>query len=202
MRKVVVFGDSLTRSARVPEALQWPAVLERALGGSVRVVNEGLGGRTTAFDIHGDRAKNGLRDLRACLQQHSPLDLLIVMLGSNDLKPEAAGTATLAAEGLRRLIDSIETERALQPAMRLLIVAPPVFAVSDLPDGKPRGGRSVGESRLLAPLYAQIANATGASFIDAAAFAQASRRDGVHLDEPELNKLAMGLLPTVRSLLA
>ena len=202
MKTVLAFGDSLTRSARLPEERQWPALAERELRGLARVVNEGLGGRTTASDVAGDTTKNGLRALPACLREHGPIDLLVVMLGSNDLKPEVAGTAEIAVEGMSRLIESMGPAQLQHPAMRLMLVAPPIFGPSDLAGGGPRGGRSIEESKKLAGLYERLAVSVGADFADASRYATTTRRDGVHLDEEQTARLALGLSAEIRRVIS
>lgn len=202
MKTVLAFGDSLTRSARLPEERQWPALAERELCGFARVINAGLGGRTTALDVAGDMTKNGLRVLPECLEEHGPIDLLVIMLGSNDLKPEVAGTAEIAVNGMSRLIESISPARRQHPAMQLMLVAPPSFGPSDLPGGGPRGGRSIEESRKLAALYERLAVSVGAYFADASHYATTTRRDGVHLDEEQTARLALGLAAQIRRVIS
>jgi hypothetical protein len=82
--------------------------------------------------------------------------------------------------------------------MRLMLDAPPLFGPSDLPDGGPRGGRSIEESRRLAALYERLALSVGADFADASHYATTTRRDGVHLDEEQTAKLAVGLAAEIR----
>src|SRR5690606_20221544 len=94
MKTILAYGDSLTYGAN-PETGgprhayedRWPTALERGLGGRARVIAEGLGGRTTAFDDFSSVAdRNGARVLPTLLDSHKPLDLVIIMLGTNDLK--------------------------------------------------------------------------------------------------------------------
>ncbi len=94
MKVVMAFGDSLTYGAdaennsRHAYEDRWPTVLEQGLGGQARVIAEGLGGRTTVFDdFAADADRNGARVLPTLLGSHSPLDAVVIMLGTNDLKP-------------------------------------------------------------------------------------------------------------------
>ena len=93
-KTVLCYGDSLTWGysaetvGRHAYEDRWPSVLQKALGDRVRVIPEGLNGRTTAFDDHlADCDRNGARILPTILQSHNPLDLVIIMLGTNDMKP-------------------------------------------------------------------------------------------------------------------
>ena len=91
--QILCFGDSNTWGYvpltvdRYPESVRWTGVMAQALGAGFRIIEEGQNGRTTVWDdpLEGDN-KNGLRYLPACLESHHPLDLVIIMLGTNDLK--------------------------------------------------------------------------------------------------------------------
>jgi lysophospholipase L1-like esterase len=100
MKTVLCYGDSLTWGydpegpGRHAHADRWPSVLQAALGPDVTVIAEGLNGRTSAFDDHlGSADRNGARLLPTVLTTHSPLDLVILFLGANDMKPWVAGRA-------------------------------------------------------------------------------------------------------------
>ena len=93
---------------RFAKILRWPEVMAALLGDTWEVVAEGHPGRTAVFDdpIEGAH-KNGLRCLQALLESHRPLDLVIVMLGTNDLKARFNATASDIALGLQRLVVEI-----------------------------------------------------------------------------------------------
>src|SRR3954462_438693 len=120
MKTILAYGDSLTYGANpVPNGPRhafedrWPSALERGLVGKARVVAEGLGGRTTASDDwYAAADRNGVRILPTLLESHSPLDLVIIMLGTNDLKPAICGTALEASFGMRRLVQLIRGHSA------------------------------------------------------------------------------------------
>ena len=115
MKTILAYGDSLTfgsnpikNGPRHAYEDRWPTVLERGLGGAARVIAEGLGGRTTAHDdwfANADR--NGARILPTLLESHSPLDMVIIMLGTNDIKPIHGRTASEAGRGMGRLVQII-----------------------------------------------------------------------------------------------
>lgn len=209
MRTILAFGDSLTWGTNV--ALQrrhdfndrWPSVLQAELGGSFNVIAEGLGGRTTMYDDPGSPVnKNGAEALPILLGSHNPLDLLIIMLGANDLKPHLCGTAEGAAKGIRELIQITETFpynwNAAPP--EVLVVSSPYFREKSDGSG-PEAGRSVAESRRLAPAYSALVDEVGARFWDAAKVASASAIDGVHLDAANTREIGRGLVPVVRQIL-
>ncbi|WP_137130015.1 SGNH/GDSL hydrolase family protein [Rhizobium sp. FY34] len=207
MKTILAFGDSLTWGAdpetglRHPTEFRWPDVLERELGGEVRVISEGLGGRTTCYDEHtGPSCRNGAKALQVALASHMPLDLVIIMLGTNDLKPVFGGQAEPAVSGMRRLAQIVETfpykPRTAIP--RLLIVAPPPCVAG--PNGSPAAGRRIAESQRLAPLYRALAEELGHAFFDAGSVANASPIDGVHLSGEATRSIGQALAAPVRSI--
>ncbi|OWJ68969.1 SGNH/GDSL hydrolase family protein [Inquilinus limosus] len=210
-RTILAFGDSLTYGAdaetggRHPFEDRWPSVLEAGLGGAARVIAEGLGGRTTMFDDHGAAAdRNGVRILPTLLGSHSPLDLVIIMLGTNDLKPHVCGTAQGAGAGMERLVEIARTYPygAGTAAPQVLIVAPPLFGPTVGGDWQPSGGHGSDESRKLAPRYRDAADYCGCAFFDAAGVATASPVDGIHLDAANTRAIGEALVPVVQQLLA
>jgi lysophospholipase L1-like esterase len=178
-------------------------VLERALDGRARVVAEGLGGRSTAYDDWtGPCDRNGARVLPVLLASHMPLDLVVVMLGTNDLKPWVCGHALGATAGMRRLAQIVRTypyDKPGFPVPALLLVAPP--PCRDAVDGAPAAGRSVVESQRIAPLYRALADEIGVSFFDAGAVVTASPIDGVHLDAGQTSALGHALAAPARRLI-
>ncbi|NTJ43558.1 SGNH/GDSL hydrolase family protein [Agrobacterium larrymoorei] len=208
MKTILAFGDSLTWGAdpatglRHPIESRWPEVLEQELGGFAKVIPEGLGGRTTCYDDHtGPACRNGSKALAVSLASHMPLDLVIIMLGTNDLKPMHGGVAEVAISGMRRLAQIIETfpykPKGAQP--KLLIVAPP--ACVEGPNGKPAAGRRIAESERLSPLLAALAREVDAAFFDAGTVAKSSAIDGVHLAPEETAAIGRALAAPVRSIL-
>jgi lysophospholipase L1-like esterase len=210
VKTILAFGDSLTWGAdpvsggRHRFEDRWPSVLEAGLDRSARVIAEGLGGRTTMFDDHGGAAdRNGARILPTLLGSHCPLDLLIIMLGTNDLKPHLCGSANGAGAGIERLVEIAATypygEDAGAP--QVLIVVPPLFGEAVGGDWQPAGGRGTAESEKLAPRYRDAAAHCGCAFFDAAGVAVASPIDGIHLDAANTRAIGRALVPVVRQLL-
>lgn len=204
MREILAFGDSLTWGAdpatglRHPVTAQWPRVLEGGLAG-VRVHADGVGGRTTCRDDDAGAApRNGAKALPVALSAHMPLDLVIVMLGTNDLKAAHGGLAVSAQAGMRRLAEIVATfpYKPRRSVPKLLIVAPPPCGAGA------SGGRRVEESRQLAPLYRQLATELGAGFFDAGLVARPSATDGVHLEAADTAALGRALVGPVGQILA
>ena len=211
MKTILAFGDSLTYGANpIPGGPRhayedrWPTALERGLGGAARVIAEGLGGRTTVHDDHFDAAdRNGARILPTLLASHSPLDLVIIMLGTNDLKPFHGRTAQEAANGVRRLVQIVRGhyQKPGDVVPRIILVSPPHIIQSDHPEMIPHfGGRAVmAESQELARWYKLRADEYGCAFFDASTVAKADPADGVHLDAENTRAIGEGLVPVVKS---
>lgn len=212
MKTVLAYGDSLTygtdpAGGRHPFEDRWPSVLEKALEGRARVIAEGLGGRTTAYDdwvANADR--NGARILPTLLASHSPLDLVIVMLGTNDLKPFIAGTAAFAARGARRLIEIVRGHfaGAGETVPQILLVSPPHAVETSneiMPGYFGAADNLLRESRDFSRHYRRHADETGVAFFDAATVAAADPLDGVHLNAANTRAIGEALAPVVRELL-
>ncbi|TKT79367.1 SGNH/GDSL hydrolase family protein [Aquamicrobium sp. LC103] len=210
MKTILCYGDSLTwgYDAEGPgrHALEdrWPTVLQQGLGEAVRVIPEGLNGRTTAFDDHLSGAdRNGARLLPTILTTHSPLDLVILLLGTNDMKPFICGHAIGARQGVQRLVEIIRghTYPFDAAAPEILIVAPPPLRETGDPDFAALFGGGIEASGMLASLYSDLADITGCGFFDAGSMARTTPVDGVHLDAANTRALGKGLEPIVRMML-
>src|SRR5690242_20379631 len=133
MRTVVCYGDSNTHGAhpvtgeRWPRDVRWPGVAAADLADVAHVVEEGLNGRTTLWDDPFAEGRNGKTHLLPCLRSHAPIDLLVIMLGTNDLKTIFARAAHEIALGAGTLVD-IALASGTGPGAgppRVLLVSPP-----------------------------------------------------------------------------
>ncbi|WIY54336.1 SGNH/GDSL hydrolase family protein [Devosia sp. YIM 151766] len=213
MKTILAYGDSLTYGAdpgdgpRHAYEDRWPTRLEMGLGSQARVIAEGLGGRATAYDDWTAAAdRNGARILPTLLDSHKPLDLVILFLGTNDLKPFVAGSAAYAARGARRLIEMTRGHFAgtAEPAPQIILVSPPhVVETTNENMLSNFGGLDhlLRESHDFARHYRRHAEETGVAFFDAATVAKADPRDGVHLDAANTRAIGEGLVPLVKQIL-
>lgn len=195
-RTVLCFGDSNTwgyepgTAARYPRSVRWPGVLAAELGAGWHVVEAGLNGRTTVFeDPLGD--KRGLRHLGPVLESAAPVDAVVLLLGTNDLKTRFGASAYEIAEGAGRLVDAVRASAA-GPAggpPAVLLVAPPPLAPldgwaardPDAYEGFEAGWRDgIATSRAFARQYARVARVRGVPFLDAGAHVATSPVDGIH----------------------
>lgn len=210
MRTVLCYGDSLTWGydpsgpGRHRFEDRWPSVLATALGPEVNVIAEGLNGRTTGYDDQlADCDRNGVRSLPTVLHTHMPLDLVIIMLGTNDLKPAIAGTAIAARQGVQRLVGLIRHHEWSfdYDAPDVLVVSPPPLRETADPIFAAMFAGGVEQSQMLASLYRDLADDMGCGFYDAASVATTTPLDGVHLDAENTRALGKGLEPIARMML-
>ncbi len=196
MRTILCYGDSNTWGSdpetgeRFPEEVRWPGVLRRELGEGYHVIEEGLPGRTTVWEdpIEGDY-KDGRAYLTPCLESHRPIDLMTIMLGTNDLKERFGVSASDIAQGAASL-----AEMALRSgcgpeggAPVVLLVAPP--PVGRLTDMARMFEGSEEKSLEFSRHYRRFAEKCGCEFLDAAGVIVSSDVDGIHLDAVEHRKL-------------
>lgn len=205
MRHIVCFGDSNTHGyypaenekgyGRFDGDVRWPCVLRKRLGAGYSVFEEGLTGRTTAFDDPLRESMNGLASIYSCLMSHEPVDLLIVMLGTNDVKERFHAEAEDIAGGMERLIGKAMGLPAWKDDRpRILLLAPPRIR-REYSEAYHR------KSAALAPLYAAIADKYGCAFLDAGQIGEFNRTDHMHLTQKSHEKLGEILEKTVRDLL-
>ncbi|GLQ39260.1 arylesterase [Rhizobium albus] len=210
MKTILCFGDSLTwgtdaaTGGRHDYADRWPSSLKAHLGGEIDVIAEGLGGRTTAYDDPTALAERaGTKILPTLLSSHEPIDLVIIMLGTNDLKAKVAGRAIDAMLGMERLVEQVKhhTWRPLYDAPEVLIVAPPIICETADPIFSAMYSGAIEQSEMLGSFYADLADEMGCGFFDASSVAVTTPIDGVHLDADNTRAIGKGIAPIVRVML-
>jgi lysophospholipase L1-like esterase len=187
-RVVLCYGDSNTygwdaaTGRRFPPDTRWPGVLAASLGPVWRVIEEGLGGRTTVHDDPLLPHRNGLTYLTPCLESHAPLDLVVLSLGVNDLKPRFGVTATDVARGVGRLTENVLGSGTGPDwsAPRVLVLGLPRLGPLPEPAEDFAGAREKA-ARLPAAL-AGVTEQLGVELLDLAEVATGCDLDGVHLD--------------------
>jgi lysophospholipase L1-like esterase len=190
-------GDEPTRRYGPDE--RWPGVLRRDLGDGYWIVEEGLNGRTTVRDDPLEPYRNGRAFLMPCLMSHYPLDLVVVMLGTNDLKWRFGVAPAEIAAGAGILVDEILRSPTGRDggSPQVLLVCPPPLA--RLIDEDFVGGPE--KSRELAPHYAASAEARSCAFLDAGASITSSDVDGIHLEADQHRRLGEVVAARARELL-
>lgn len=206
---VLCYGDSNTHGAdgpsgrRHPRDVRWPGVLARELAGRVQVVEEGLNGRTTVWDDPFTPGRNGRTYLGPCLASHAPVAILVIMLGTNDLKAIHRVGAPEIACGAGSLVDLALQSGAGPdggaPAI-LLVAPPPLGALTTISELWGFGAAREAAGRL-STLYREVAAGAGVGFLDAAALVRTDPADGIHLDPAGHATLGRAIAAAVRDLL-
>lgn len=207
-RRILCFGDSNTwgyipvTGERYPRSIRWTGVMAELLGSGFEVIEEGQNGRTTVWDdpIEGD--KSGLRYLPACLESHKPLDLVILMLGTNDLKTRFSLPALDIAAGAERLVRVILHSdcgvNKLSPAI-LLAVPPPVCPQGNLAE---MFLGAVEKSKQFAGHYAVVAQRWVCDYFDVSTIISVDQADGIHYNPEAHSRLGVAMANRVRSILS
>lgn len=219
---ILCFGDSntwgcvpkwqetATPSLRYPRGIRWTSILQERLGDRFSVIEEGLGGRTTVREMpslrgHG-KYKVAKSFLPVCLMSHCPLDMVLLMLGTNDLHVPICPMEHELGEGVRALIRVIDAypdawRNGVRP--RILLIAPTCIQ-------KAKGRKDVwmkfGEeglrlSGLFGKVYQQVALEEHVDFLDAGAYVFPSEADGVHLTAEAHRRLGEQIVAKVQGML-
>lgn len=181
--------------------IRWPCILRSDLGDSYWVIEEGLNGRTTVFVDPIERYRCGYDYLFPCLESHRPIDLMILMLGTNDMKKRFSASAYDIGKAIGLLLDTIQSSNAGPDGAtpNILLLAPPPFAKLTEKAELFQGAEDT--SRHLAAHLKTQATEHGIEFMDTGSIIKSSELDGFHLDASEHVKLGRGVAKLVRSIL-
>ena len=199
-KHILCFGDSNTHGycadsadcadggIRFNESERWPRRLQSLLGEDYLVIEEGLSGRTTCFDDPIHEGLSGLDYIYPCLKSHETVDLLIIMLGTNDIYNYPALTPETIGDGITKLITMAKNSQWGRDfkALRILVMAP-IALKRAAPNGrvlvynKYRAEEGEALSKLYPSVYKKIAAETGCDFLNAAEFAAPCDADGLHM---------------------
>jgi lysophospholipase L1-like esterase len=211
MKTIFVYGDSLSwgivpgTRKRLAFAQRWPGVMEAALGTAgvpVRVLEDCLNGRRTVWDDPYKPGRNGLAGLEQRMEVNAPLDLVIIMLGTNDFQVLHQNNAWLSGQGVAALVGAIR-RAPIEPGMAvppIMIMAPPEPREAQGAVG-PKFAGAPARAAGTAAAYAAVAAELHCAFFAAGQVVSTSSIDGVHLDAPEHEALGRAIAPVVARLL-
>ncbi len=220
-KRIMVFGDSnswgwvpqeaIVPTSRYDAATRWPGVMDAALGDGFVVIEESLSARTAASDDSslglGGAGLNGLDYLPAALASHMPLDLVVIMLGTNDVKPGFNQTPLDISLDILQLASEVRKSTGVAtsyaPAKVLIVAPPPLGQIADVdwlqamfPDA------SVQKSAELPSVLGPLATAAGFAFIDAGTVARIDGVDGVHMSAEQHAAIGKAVAASVLTVLA
>jgi lysophospholipase L1-like esterase len=207
LKTILCYGDSNTwgwnpaTGERYARDERWPGVLRQELGEGYLVIEEGLPGRTTVWDDPIEGYKNGKKYLIPCLESHKPIDLVIILLGTNDLKVRFSLSAYDVTNGAGMLVDIVQRSDAGPNggAPRVLLMAPPPLGrlteYAEMFEGAKLKSRKFSEH------FRRVADEYGCVFLDTSDIIVSSDVDGVHLEGDEHRKLGKAAAAVVRNIL-
>lgn len=202
MKTILFFGDSNTwgydalSGRRFPFEVRFTGLLSRRLK-DARVIEEGLRGRTHGLDDCLEEGRNGYKALPMILCTHEPVDIFVIMLGTNDVKAKFHNSAVEIGRALERNIQVIQTPWLWggEKAPQILVVCPP--GVTEDYEGDVMEGsfdkESVRISEELDQEYRKTAKTYGCEYLNAREYTGPGKADGVHLDADGHRKLADAL---------
>lgn len=208
-RHIVCFGDSNTwgynaqTGARYDDDVRWTRRLAALLGEEYMVLEEGVSGRTTVFEDPLFEGLCGYAALAATLFTHSPLSLLVIMLGTNDCKERFSATPQNIADGLQRLLVKAKGMDVWADKPRILAVAPMamdprVYEVERICDEM--GARSVEKSLALPRLIQKAAFQSGCHYLDCNSYVTPGTGDYMHFDLDSNRRFAAAMAETIRDI--
>ena len=218
MKTILCYGDSntwgympkvnapeITANNRYPWGVRWTSRLQMALGHDYRVAECGVNGRTTMFDCPMAEYRNGLKDIDVCIQSQFPVDLVIIMLGTNDTKFFFGMSPYMVAKGAERIIERIR-QGGYGPEGRepeILLMAPIRIHENAVNAwlGDEFGASSLQVDALLGKYLGEKAEALGVHFLNAGEFITADPADGIHMNEEGHALLAEKVEAKVREIL-
>jgi lysophospholipase L1-like esterase len=207
MKTILCYGDSNTwgrnpiDSSRYGKDERWPGVLQQELGKDFDVISEGLPGRTTVWTDPIEGHMSGKDYLIPCLHSHMPVDLVIILLGTNDLKHRFGVTAFDIAEGIGHLVKMIQQSES-GPGGRspqvLILIPPPLGKLSKFSEMFTGG---VEKSKNLSQQYKRVAELLAFPHLDTSEHIVSSDVDGVHFDASTHQKLGQVVAQQVKAVL-
>ena len=212
-KRIVCFGDSNTWGAdpksknRFDENIRWPTLMGQNLGDNYTIIEEGLCGRTTIWDDDVNNISSGRSYMKICIDSHYPFDIMIIMLGTNDLNSSysvssddiAKSASSLAMDVLNHDYSSIENFEI----PKVLLVSPihTGSRVSDIKFGYTMSSDACEKSKQFAKDYKKYADIIGVYFLDAAIYANPSIDDQLHIDKEGHLNLAKAMSEKVKQII-
>lgn len=213
-RRILAFGDSNTWGwnpsndlsgppQRWDDHIRWTGVCQTELGDAFEIINEGLNGRTTVWDDPIEEYRCGKDQLPAIMDTAAPFEILIIMVGTNDLKIRfstapsdiANGAGVLLSRALARPGDFID-----QKPQILLICPPRLGPIAETVMGPTFAG-SEEKSAKMAPFFEKVAKKNGVHYLNADEIVKSSVLDGLHLDADQHEKLGKAIAAKVKEIL-
>lgn len=213
-KTVLIFGDSnswgwkpendiVNTLERWDDDVRWGGVMQAELGDGYKVIVDGLNARTTVWDDPIEEYRCGKNQIVPSMDAHAPFDMMVIFLGSNDLKVRYSVCAEDIANSAALLIQKAKNMAGdFTGDPKILLICPPplgddvskgIFANTFAP--------SLAKSKEMGKYYAKVAQLNGVEFLDAGTVVESSKIDGLHLDADAHQKLGKAVAPIVKKMI-
>ncbi len=196
-KTILCYGDSNTWGAipgsiyRHPYGVRWPSALQNLLGDGYEVISEGLCGRTFVVADPEKPHRTGITHLQAIVESADPLESVVIMLGTNDVKSTYNLSAEQIAGHLEQTVELIQSKKFdLEKTPKILVICPPAVTMPAKNDLDERMVRGLELFKKLPDLFKTVAEKYGCGFINAQDHISSSKIDGYHIDTESHHKLA------------
>lgn len=204
MKNILCFGDSNTwgydpsTQTRFSKDIRWTGVLQQLLGSKYNIIEEGLNGRTTNVNEKQDHGLGYFRPFRSAMdllsvliETNSPLDLIIVMLGTNDLKTNFNQSSEMIAKNMRLVCESIINNDYFQS--KSIILVSPSHINEESPNLLDSFIGTTQASQSFSNSYRKISDDLNLHFVDASESVKTNKIDGLHWDSKQHSDFANSL---------
>ncbi len=205
--RILCYGDSNTKgtvpgsqgTGRYDSNIRWTGVLQNLLGNDYEIIEEGLGGRTTIIDDDKRYGRNGKTFLPIALESHLPLDIVILALGTNDLKERYGKSIDQVIEGIEELLKIVReiAFNSNNKSSRVILVSPAY--IDESAPGVISNYKGAGLlSQELGPRYRVLADQYTVECVDLSVVVHSSKKDGLHFDPDGHEKVARALYDLIK----
>ena len=198
---ILCFGDSNTFGVspvdgkRLPACERWPGILQK-FGDGHEVIEAGQPNRTLVNNPPFDGDKSGVKYLKPYLEAHT-VDVVIIQLGTNDLKARFALSAIDIGKALEELILAIKAFYHCKTIPKIIIISPPkVHEVGSYKSIYAGAGKKVEQ---LSIEFKAMAYRHTCVFLDCYPLIQSCKKEGIHLPVSGHRELANSLKDVVRT---
>lgn len=197
-KRILVFGDSNTwgwnpandlvqKLFRWPDEVRWTGVAQKELGDDYYIINSGLNGRTSVWDDPIEEYRCGKDQIIPTLDIHDPLDLVIIFVGTNDLKVRYTVSAQDIANGVGIIVDKTLHHAGCfgEGGPKVLLICPPPLGPVENGVFADMFGGNVEKSKKLPKFFEGVANTYGTYYLDAGQYVHSSDEDGLHMQDDQ-----------------
>jgi lysophospholipase L1-like esterase len=213
MKTILFYGDSLTfgkipgKPERFPREANFIGILEKELGAGYRVIDEGLRARMLAGENGFFPERDGLKQFGPIFGSHVPLDIVCIMLGTNDCNAKSTKTAeeiTAALNNYKETIENWSTQLSIPSRPKVLLVSPPLIRGEEVAKNPSMTNifdeTAEEKSRQLPATFSDFCSRENWTFFDAGTVCTTADNEGIHLDETNNALLGKALARIVENI--